>query len=311
VAARSIDLLRRRDRTRPFFLFMSFHRPHPPLDPPAVYWDMYRDREVPPVPVGAWASGNDVTMDGVSAFRGRLPGAVLARSRRAYWAQIAHIDNQIGRLINALRRELQPGPTWFVFSSDHGEMLGDHHLFRKCHAYEGSARIPLVICPPGAEFSETAGSPVGDFLRTAPVTLTDLYPTILEMAGLPVPARTEGRSLLPLLKGDRPVAGREYVHGEHSGLFLPEMDMQYLTDGRWKYIWFPATGREQLFELSSDPDELRDLAADPTCREQLELWRSRLATQLAPRGEDGLSEGGKLIPGRRLPTVRPALLAEG
>ena len=310
VITRSLDFLRGRDQSRPFFLFASFHRPHAPLDPPASFWAMYRDREVPLPAVGDWAAEHDVPINGVNAWHGRLPADVLARSRRAYYAQMAHIDNQIGRLINYLRREIQPGPTWIVFSSDHGEMLGDHHLFRKGYAYQGSAKIPMIVCPPDGPLTGEHRGKVSGYERSAPVTLTDLYPTILEAAGVPVPERTEGRSLLPLVGGADQVEGREFVHGEHNSGYRPEDGMQYLADGREKYIWFPFSGREQFFDLSADPGELHDLSKSKKHRERLELWRARMITQLAPRQADGLSDGKKLISGKGLPSVRAELLDE-
>lgn len=302
VVTRAVEFLRRRDPTRPFFLNLSFHRPHPPVDPPAVFWDLYADRELPPVPVGSWAAQNDVPVNDLNAWRGRLPERMLARLRRGYYAQIAHIDNQIGRLLIALRRH-RAGPTWIVFTSDHGEMLGDHHLFRKTFAYEGSARTPLVICPPEGCGRRMCGAPVGQ---------EDLMPTLLEAAGAEVPPGVEGRSLLPLLEQSPEEAGwRSYVHGEHSACYAPDHGMQYLTDGRVKYVWHTQSGCEQLFDLESDPEERTDLAADPEYGDLLALWRRGMVDELAPRTADGLSDGRRLIPGRSLPAVRPELLGSG
>lgn len=309
VAERCIEFLRRRDPTRPFFLNMSFHRPHPPIDPPKAYWDMYANRDIPPAPVGDWAGENDVPVSGPNAWRGRLNPDTLARSRRAYYAQIAHIDSQIGRVVNHLRRHGRFGPTWLIFTSDHGEMLGDHHLFRKTFAYQGSAAVPMIIQPPEPARGDLDTRAVsGPLVCPVPVTLTDLYPTILAMAGVSAPAATEGQNLLPLLNGESELAGREYVHGEHSDTFAPEADNQFLTDGREKYIWFPLSGKEQLFDLDADPNECRDLSSTAEARQRLELWRERMVRQLAPREEDGLSDGQRLIPGRTLPPIRPVLL---
>ena len=301
VAERGIEFLRRRDRTRPFFLNLSFHRPHAPLDPPQAWWDRYRDRPVAPVPVGDWAAENSVPVTDRDAWRGRLPAEALAQSRRAYWAQIAHIDGQIGRCLAALK-ELDSGPTFILFASDHGEMLGDHNLFRKCYAYQGSALVPLVICPPGG--AEQPGR------SAAPAVLQDLYPTLLEVAGAPVPSRTEGRSLLPLVAGASELPGREFVHGEHSDGYAPGTGMQFLTDGREKYVWLTRSGQEQLFDLAADPQELRDLAGDARARPRLALWRRRMVEVLASRPQDGLSDGRRLLAGRSLPDVRPELLAD-
>jgi arylsulfatase len=231
VATRSIEFLRRRDPVRPFFLNVSFHRPHAPLDPPAAFYDMYRDRPLPPVPIGDWAACHDLPIDHVDAWHGRLAPKLLDQARRAYYAQIAHIDSQIGRLLAALR---PCGPTWIVFTSDHGEMLGDHHLFRKAYAYEGSAKTPLIVVPPGAT------STFRDSVRhtsDAPVAQEDLMPTMLDMAGAPIPPSVEGRSLLPLLDASPADVGwRETMHGEHSNCYDAGLGMQYLTDGREKYI---------------------------------------------------------------------------
>jgi arylsulfatase A-like enzyme len=189
------------------------------------------------------------------------------------------------------------GPTWIVFTSDHGEMLGDHHLWRKTFAYEGSARVPLIVCPPQGSARHRSGEVVMQ---------QDLMPSFLGMAGAPVPPGVDGRSLLPLLQA-APASGawREYGHGEHSACYAPETGMQYLTDGRWKYIWYTLSGEEQLFCLEEDPQELHDLAADPRHRDRLVLWRERLVAELAPRPQDGLSDGRQLVPGSNVPAVRP------
>jgi arylsulfatase A-like enzyme len=299
VAARGIEFLRRRDKTRPFFLFLSFHRPHAPLDPARPFWDMYAGREIPPVPVGDWAGRHDVPVERVDAWQGRLAEHLLVRARRAYYAQIAHIDSQVGRIMKVLG-VMGVGPTDVIFTSDHGEMLGDHHLFRKTYAYAGSAKVPFIVCPHG-------GAPAK--LSDAPVAIEDVYPTILELAGVPVPERTEGLSVLPLCEGRAGAPWRPFVHGEHAGNYADDEAMQYLTGGKEKYIWFTLSGREQLFDLEGDPDELHDLAGDPAAQDSLKLWHSRMVEVLAARPEDGLSDGQRLVAGKLLPAVRPQLLA--
>jgi len=295
VVTKALEFIRRRDKTRPFFLNLSFHRPHPPIDPPQAFYDMYRDKDIPPVPVGDWAACHDVPISGLACWRGRLADDVLARSRRAYYAQIAHIDAQIGRLLTAGRLALSN--TVFIFTSDHGEMLGDHHLFRKCYPYEGSAKVPLVICPPTA---------CQQHYCDKPVTLTDVYPTILEYAGVKVPDGCEGESLVGLCDGSAK-KWRDYTHGEHSACYQKDQGMQFLTDGKEKYIWYTSTGQEQFFDLAEDPAELHDLAASGKASDRVAVWRQRLVELLAARPGDGLSDGKKLIPGS-LPAVRKELL---
>ncbi|MCC7517703.1 MAG: arylsulfatase [Verrucomicrobiae bacterium] len=301
VVTKGIEFLERRDPSRPFFLNLSFHRPHPPIDPPQVFFDLFRDRRLPKVPVGDWAKEHLVEPDGMNTWRGKLPEDLLLRSRRAYLAQIAHIDNQIGRFLIQLRKNRKLDTTWIVFTSDHGEMLGDHGLFRKCYAYEGSAHVPLIVAPPSGSKIHTCA---------APVSLEDLMPTFLEAASLPVPGTVEGRSLVPLCSSTPAAAGwREYVHGEHAPGYARGQGMQFLTDGKEKYIWFTLSGREQLFDLRRDPQELRDLSRVRTKRARLALWRARMVEELAARPDDGLSDGRRLIPGKELSPVRAALLS--
>ncbi len=299
VVTKGLEFLRRRDKTRPFFLNLSFHRPHPPIDPPQVMWDMYQGMELPPVPVGQWAKHHDKPVADLNAWEGRLAPWLLDQARRGYYAQIAHIDSQIGRLLRYLERNSQ-GPTVFLFTSDHGEMLGDHHLFRKSYAYEGSAKVPLIISHPDRGAGTTSDTPV---------VLEDLYTTILDAAGASLPSRVDGESLMPEVLG----AGRldrEYVHGEHSACYSPDEAMQFVTDGREKYIWYTKTGAEQFFDLQNDPQELHDLAGEPQEESRLERWRGRLVERLRVRQDDGLTDGRRLTPGTLLPPVRPSAVAD-
>ena len=304
VATRAIEFLKRRDSTRPFFLNLSFHRPHPPIDPPQVYWDMYQNKELPPVPIGDWAEEFDDPVEAVDAWRGKYDPKLLDQARRGYFAQIAHIDNQIGRVLNYMGRR-NPGPVALVFTSDHGEMLGDHNLFRKSYAYEGSAGVPLIICLP--ERSSRASCQ-----ESTPAVLEDIYPTILDIAGVPLSDKKEidGISLLSLAKSDnRELSGtyrRPFIHGEHSICYGETNAMQFLTDGREKYIWNPVTGLEQLFDLSSDPNELRDLARNGSSGDRLVFWRNRMIAELSSRTQDGMSDGAKLISGASPPPFRSA-----
>jgi arylsulfatase len=297
VAAKGIDFLHRRDQTRPFFLNISFHRPHPPIDPPQVYYDLYKDEDLPPVPVGTWADKHAVKIESVDAWHGKLENRLLDRMRRAYFAQIAHIDNQIGRVLRYLNHNTI-GPNIIIFTSDHGEMLGDHNLFRKGYAFEGSSRIPMIISQAGSVKSK---------LEESPVVIEDLYPTILDLAGIKPLSDIDGVSLFPFCGDTGFLSDRDYIHGEHSKIYDKNEAMQFLTDGREKYIWYTFSGQEQLFNLESDPNELKDLSFDPGSNGRLDFWRSRMIDHLAERKEDGLSNGEKLISGILLPAVRASL----
>ena len=290
-ASQAIDFIQRRDPTRPFFLWLSFIRPHTPFDPPQVYFDMYRDRpDLPEPAVGEWSSAFNQRVDDVNAHRTCLSRAEIRRARAGYYGNITFVDHQVGRLLNHLRLS-QPRAyenTLIIFTSDHGDMLGDHHYWRKTYGYEGSARIPFIIRWPKAW-----GIPGGQ-VRTEPIELRDVMPTLLDAAGAPIPESVDGSSLLPLLRGED-VRWRAFVQGECSVCFTPEQGMQYITDGKEKYIWFHHTGEEQFFDLVSDPLECNDLSKNPEEEERIARWRSRLASINERRG-DPRGQGGRLVP---------------
>ena len=283
-ADRAIEFLERRDPTAPFFLKVSFHQPHQPCTPPRDYYERYMAMDLPEPEVGDWARVFDRPQRGLSVVAGWrvcLEPALMRQYRAAYYGCINHIDDQIGRILAAIPRN-----TIVVFTSDHGEMLGDHQWTRKRNAYEASAHIPLLM-----RFPAGLGIRPGQACDQ-PVELMDLMPTLLETAGVPVPESVEGRSVLPLVRGE-PAEWRAYLHGECSDVATMNSGMQYLTDGRRKYIWFPGQGREQYFDLEADPREMRDLAASPDRAAEIAIWRERLVRELEGRPE-GFVESGRL-----------------
>jgi arylsulfatase A-like enzyme len=300
VTSQSIDFMRRRDPRKPFFLYVSYHRPHPPLDPPATYLHAYERKELPPPVVGDWCADLPRWPSALDSPHPFDP-AQRERARRAYYAQITFIDHQINRLIHTLWTYGCLEDTCILFCADHGEMLYDHNLLNKGKPYDSSARVPLMIRFPrswGYDRETTVD---------APVELRDVLPTLCDVAGVPVPESIEGRSLLPFCTATVPAAPgtsapgpaapeqppwREYVHGEHYG---GEWSNQWLTDGKWKYAWYSQNGLEQLFNLVEDPQELHNLAPDHP--DLLPAWLERLARELDGR-EEGYVQGGKLVVGR-------------
>ncbi|MFI1979342.1 arylsulfatase [Streptomyces wedmorensis] len=283
VTLRTVDFLRTRDRERPFFLFFSFHRPHPPYGPPRWAFEQHLHREMPEPPVGEWAedmwSGCVNPHDPASADLEPSEHA-LRRARAGYYGHMSHIDQQINRILQVLGEE-QAENTFVLFASDHGELMGDHPHFRKTLPYEGSSRIPFILSSPGIES--------GDHRRV--VELRDIMPTLLTAAGLPVPDSVEGHDV---------PAGPErgWLHGEHQeALVSPDRpgSVQWLTDGSWRYTWRRADGQEQLFDLLADPRELYDLAL--LLPDVVDLWRGRLKDVLHERPE-GFAEDNRLVPGR-------------
>jgi arylsulfatase A-like enzyme len=205
---------------------------------------------------------------------------------------MTHIDHQINRFLEVLQEFGLSDDTYICFTSDHGEMMGDHHFFRKAYPYEGSARVPLILRgPPGS------GVGRGQALDQV-VELRDVMPTLLECAEVAIPESVEGRSFLPTARGEV-VEWREYLHGEHTVL---GQSAQWLTDGHEKYVWYSGTGLEQLFDLDADPTECRDLAALAERSDRVASWRAKLIGELAGR-EEGFVEDGRLVTGRPVDPV--------
>ena len=295
VVDRAMEFMRKRDPSAPYFLNISFIDPHPPLTPPALYYERYIHRDLPPPVVGDWATGFTGPERGLdpNASRLCLPAQDMQCARAAYYGMINFIDDQIGRLL----QYADMSNTFILFASDHGEMLGDHHLFRKTFPYEASARVPFFACAPPTWFWPS------EIAATSAVGLQDIMPTLLDVAGCGIPDSCTGRSLLPIMRGETS-AVRDVLHGEHSGCYDHADGNHFLTDGHEKYIWYTQTGKEQLFDLDADPDEGRDLALSDTAEVRVKPWRERLIDALRGRPE-GFTDGDRLIGGRPHDTVLP------
>lgn len=287
--------LYRRDPTVPFFLYLSFHRPHPPYDPPQWAFDQYADAPSLTPPVGDWtdeyaALRNDRRPDShVAVYDQRT----MDRAQAGYYGNMSHIDQQVERFLEILNEFGVAEDTYICFTSDHGEMLGDHNMWRKGYPYEGSAHVPFLLTGP------TISSGV---VAHEIIELRDVMPTLLDCAGLDIPESVEGRSVVPLTRPraeEYPVAWRPFIHGEHTVL---EQSLQWLRTGRWKYVWLSGSGREQLFDVEADPTELRNRAADPVCADTLRSCRQRLIAELDGR-EEGFVSDGALVAGRAVTTT--------
>lgn len=298
----SIGFLKRRDPSKPFFLKTSFARPHSPYDAPPYYFDLYMNKKLPKPYIGNWADIHDVPKDAAdpNAWRGKRKDEEIHRARAGYYGLINHIDHQIGRLLTVMRKQDLLKNTIIIFCSDHGDMIGDHHLWRKTYAYEGSARIPFLVKLPDSLMTEHVPSYVHQ-----PVLLQDIMPTLLDLADLQIPETVDGISLKDtLLQGEKPQ--REFIHGEHSTCYSEEQEMQFVTDGKYKYIWFPRLGTEQLFNLQEDFSETKDLSKLEEHQELTAHYREKLVSVLEKRNA-GLTHGNRLVSQRgKPPIVSPA-----
>jgi choline-sulfatase len=257
---RLYDLAREPQRP-PFFMTVSFSHPHPPYTAAQAYWDRYRHEQidmpgVPPIPVAE----RDLQSQWLHASHGAdlqpVSEEQVRNARHAYYANISYIDDKIGRLLSTLEACGMAGDTIVVFTSDHGEMLGERGMWYKQTFFEDSARVPLIVHLPGRR----------DCARVPqPVSLVDLLPTLMAWAGADAqrwPEPMDGVSLLPLLGGaaaggfeDRPVIS-EYTD---MGVIAP---CRMVRQGRHKYIHTHGHP-PQLFDLAVDPWELTNLAGQP------------------------------------------------
>jgi len=277
----SIRFLGQRDPDNPFFLWMIFEAPHSPFDPPQPYDRLYDQFSIPDPVYGDWYE-----TDYPAIFRERrlthkydqLNADMLRAARRHYYAQITHIDYQLGRFLGELRTRGLYDDTLIVATADHGECLGDHGIFAKSVYLESSACVPLIMRGPAIPAVVESN---------APVLTADIPATLLDAAGLDPWPDVEGISLLPHLRNETALDDR-IICGESIGT-------AFATDGQYKYIYFTKGGREQLFEVANDPDDLHNLAADPAYRPQLNHLKSRLIEYLSSFERPMVRDGALVV----------------
>ncbi|MBB3073247.1 arylsulfatase A-like enzyme [Paenibacillus baekrokdamisoli] len=287
--------IQNRDPSCPYFLTVSFLAPHPPLIPPEFYMERYMRTGVPEPVIGEWAKAPVAGGKGspVDSAEVCLSGEELLSCRSAYYGLINHIDDQLSRLLSSVEAEGADN-TIIIFTSDHGEMLGDHYLFRKSVPYEPSVRVPLFISAP-PRYGIRKGQVI-----SKPVSLEDIMPTILDLSGVEIPNTVEGSSLAPLMREEE-VSWRSYVHIEHGEGTVNFQPHHTLTDGIEKYIWFVRSGEEQFFDLRTDPQECRNVFDSEHYRDAVAGWRRKLIAKLRDRPER-FTDGETLISGRPYPT---------
>ena len=271
--------IKRRDPNRPSFWYMSFNHPHPPLAPLAEYLDLYRDEDIDMPFVGEWAEDRANLPYCLKARDSRmLPRneAEVRLARKAFYALSTHIDHQMRLVLGMLCEEGLMDGTAIIFTCDHGDMLGNHGQWAKGIMYEDSAKIPLVVMPPG-DYRHGGFGAMDDRLAA----LADVMPTALEMCGLPVPGTVEGLSLV----GEE---RREILYGEH---YETDLSTRMVHDGRHKLIYYAVGNRFQLFDLQADPNELHDASEDAAYADVRERLTGELARRMYGSDEKWLKDG--------------------
>jgi choline-sulfatase len=278
---RALEYIRERGRTQatePFFLVASYHHPHDPFHVTQELWDLYADEHIaipthPPhlersySAMDRWAN----TAHGTDEVALDDPDN-LYQLRRAYYGLVTYIDRKVGELLAALEQTGQRDTTIVIFTSDHGDMLAEKCMVQKRCFYEWSARIPLIVRFPDGRH---AGQQV-----TQPVSLLDLLPTLLDLAGVPPELRLpmDGRSLMDLITGAasdaRPIFSEYHVEKVHAPCFMVRTET-------YKYIYIHGYGR-QLFDLETDPEEWHNLAEQPEMQAVVDEAHRLILAQFDP-----------------------------
>ncbi len=211
----------------------------------------------------------------------QLGPEVIREARRRYYGLISQIDYELGRFLGELRSKNLYDDTAIIFNSDHGEHLGDHGLWGKTTFLSGSADVPFIVRVPDwmpmARPSQEIDSPV---------LTADLYPTVLDMAGLPLPDDIDGVSLLPQIESGRNV--ERVVCGECG---QAENATVFATDGRWKYVYYTQGGVEHFFDTAADPNNLHNLADHAALSREQQRLKQTLIDYLADLARPIVQEG--------------------
>jgi choline-sulfatase len=293
-ADRAVEEIANRDDPRPFFGFVSFVGPHPPLAPPIPFNRMYHpdrmpnpilgsteedqlDEEIPYMRYAVWAD----------AINPALARIVKAR----YYGEITYLDHCLGRILDAVEARANSENTLICFFSDHGDLLGDHHGWQKQNFFETSCRIPFLLRWP-------AVLPAG-IVRRELITLADLF-GIATQAGGACELR-DGIDVLKMLAGES--APRQHLAGMAERPGSQDFKLMVVTD-EWKYIFMANGGREQLFNLKRDPAEVSNCVASAS-EVRNGLHARAVETCRVPGAMDAL-DGSKLraFPFRERPRAR-------
>ncbi len=261
--------------TKPWVLFVSFVSPHFPLSAPEAFFELYRDVELPvPFDRDPPAQADHPVESQMRAFwdyADHFTAESEPLGLKNYYGLCSFLDDHLGQVLGALERAGQRDDTLVLYTSDHGDLIGNHGIWGKSFMYEDSVGIPLIANGPG----------IAPATNPTPVTLADFAATV-ELAVGAEPARPHaawrGRPLQDFFERpepDRPALAEYHDGGSPCGVFM-------LRQGSWKLIDYAEGHPPQLFDLESDPRETRDRAGDPACAARLAGMRNRLLEILDP-----------------------------
>ena len=272
VADGAIRGIQNAPKDKPFFLHVNFAFPHDPRMWPAGMKDRY-DAANMVLPANfakdhPFDHGNRGGRDEVLLPIPRVESEVR-EELALYYAMITDLDAQLGRIIAALPSSEE---TIIIFTADQGLALGSHGLLGKQNEYEHSICSPFIISGPGLPKNERS---------TALINLNDIFPTLCDLASVAIPPTVQSKSLVPLLRHQTDRL-HEYVYGTFTDT------QRMICDERWKYVLYPKAGREQLFDLQNDPNEMRDLSADAEHTSKRDDLKARLNAWREQNGDPNL-----------------------
>lgn len=288
IADAAVRFLGERDSARPFFMNVAFTAPHDPRTPPPEYERMYDPARVPlPGNFMARPPFDPGTLNIRDEKLLPLPReeAAVRQEIARYFGLITHLDAQIGRILDELEKRQLADNTVVIFAGDNGLTLGAHGLLGKQTMYEEGVRVPLIIRHPRLASSGGRGQ-----TRDALVDLIDLVPTICDWTGTPPPPGVDGLSLAAVVKGEAPRV-RDAIFGMYNEKQVPLFRM--VRTERHKLIRYLQLNREELFDLKSDPLELKDLSGDPALKDVRDRLRTRLEELQEKAGDDAGQEAKK------------------
>ncbi len=287
------------NKDRPWFVHLSYLRPHPPFIAPAPYHDRYAAAVTPP-PVRAESAaaeaaahpylayqldhcGSQVWCEGVDKLPKTMTDAEIAQLRATYYGMINEVEDNLDRVIAALKDSGAYDRTLIVLTSDHGELLGDHYLLGKSTWFDTAYHIPLIVCDPRESAAVGRGRQVDAFTENI-----DVMPTVLDWLDLDLPRQCDGASLIPWLQGETPVDWRKEAHYELDfrhvvrqraesalGLRSDECVMNVIRDERAKYVHFTSLP-PLFFDLETDSAELENRIDDPAYATQVLEYAQRM-----------------------------------
>jgi arylsulfatase A-like enzyme len=258
----AVGFLAQRNPDKPFFMYLAFANPHDPRVAAQKYLDLYQRDQIPLpknyLAVHPFDNGEMTVRDEQLAPWPRTESEVR-RQLHEYYAVISGLDSHIGRLLQRLKDLKLDGNTIVIFSADHGLAMGSHGLMGKQNLYDHSMKPPLIFSGPGIPKGRS----------DALVYLLDIFPTACELVGANAPSGLDGKSFADVLRGK--------TNAIRDRLFLSYRDVQRaVRDDRWKLIRYPQINRTQLFDLKSDPDEMRDLAGEPAQAARVEQMMTQM-----------------------------------